>query len=225
MHRLLFARSILAFHSSPGFGGMAIPRLFSILAALIVGATAWLPPALPSAGAADSIVLPARRFVPTTPVGSGGSLSLSSTFDVTLSSAASAPLQPLGYEDGAVPGIPLGSPSTVPSGTHTGSGGITVTSGYTAKPGLRWLSLKAVLGPPDQPLASLDLRPYVVMDELASGFNVKVYAPPGIAPALATSYAEGYEAAWKQIGRCLTRSTTKHTSSTSPVTVMFMNRG
>ncbi len=177
-----------------------LPRLFSVLLACLVGVAAGLPPFLPTAAAGDSIALPASRFVPAAPVAGGGNISLSFTFDVTLSSAASAPLQLLGYEDGVGPGIPLGPASAVSGGTHTGVGAIPVTGSYTAKPGLRWLSVKAVLGVPDQPLATLNLRPHLVMDGLGKGPNVGVYASPGLTPDLAQSYAEGYEAAWKQIG-------------------------
>ena len=177
-----------------------MPRRLSVLIALFMLLAGGVAPTVPIAAAGDSVALPVRPFFPAPPIPSGGSISLSFTFDVTLSSDASTPLQLLGYEDGSGAAIPLGPPSTVTNGSHNGTGGIAVSGSYTARSGLRWLSVKAVLGAPEQPLASLGLRPYVVMDELGKGTNVRVYATPGVASGLSRSYAEGYDAAWQQIG-------------------------
>lgn len=133
------------------------------------------------------------------PLAPGAENALRFTFNVNLSSAPAA-LRVVGYAESKGEPIALTQEAPVAVGPHNGAAGITIAGTYTPPAtGVRWLTVKAVLGPAQQPLATAALPPYLIMGA-STGSRSVVYYSPLVSPVLAGAYSKGYDASWQNIG-------------------------
>ena len=173
--------------------------ILALLLALVLGVGGHSTQPRTIAQTGDAVTLSSADPGTRLPLTPGTTGSVSYGVEVTLTSAATAPLRLVGRADGQGDPIPLGPDLTVMSGTNR----MDVTGSYSPPAsGVRWLVVQAVLGSPDLPLAQTTLPPYVVMAPLTSDSTTAYYAP-NLSPDLAQAYLNAYDAAVQEIGTAL----------------------
>ncbi len=173
-------------------------RLISRLAIIVVAGVLLLGSPGNAISAGDTLALQSQTPF-RLPLAPGRDNALSFTFNVNLATAP-AVLRVFGYAEGTGAAIALTPDTLVNVGAHQGTSGVQVSGPYTPPAsGARWLTVQAVLGPADQPLATAALPPYLIM-AAAKGSRAVTYYSSGISPALADGYTKGYDNAWQTIG-------------------------
>ncbi|MBI2887652.1 MAG: hypothetical protein HYY02_10645 [Chloroflexi bacterium] len=170
---------------------------FRVLASLVLLALSITLPVTPPALAAEGDTLAAQALSPSVrfPLAPGVAANIRLTLRVTLASAAAESVRLVGFSEGKGDAIPLSADVPVTQATTQ----VALTGSYTPPAtGVRWLAVKAVLGPTVEPLAQLTLRPYLVMDSVVGERSI-AYFTPGISPDLAHAYNAVYNSAWQKM--------------------------